>query len=151
MRIIYQDASGGCSVFIPSPGIDPTDPAVIAKVVPNGIPYAIVAIADVPSDRSYRNAWVADVANGTIRHDLTKARELHRDYMRHARTPLLLELDIQYMRADEQGPLGNAAKAKILIQKQALRDVTSDTAIEAAQTVEALKTVWPAILGRSPF
>ena len=74
--------------------------------------------------------------------NMAKARNIHREKMRAARTPLLAALDIAFQRALEQ----NANTATIVAQKQALRDVTSDPAIEAAQTVEELKAVWPDIL-----
>jgi len=74
--------------------------------------------------------------------DMEKARDIHRDKMRVARAPLLTTLDVAFQRALEQ----NANTATIVAQKQALRDVTSDPAIEAAQTVDELKAVWPDIL-----
>jgi hypothetical protein len=74
--------------------------------------------------------------------NMEKARNIHRENMRAARTPLLAALDVAFQRALEQ----NANTATIVAQKQALRDVTSDPAIEAAQTVEELKAVWPDIL-----
>lgn len=64
--------------------------------------------------------------------------------MRAARAPKLAALDIAYQRADEAGD--DAEKARITALKQALRDVTSDPAIEAATTTEILKSVWPDIL-----
>ena len=30
---------------------------VIAKSVPEGKPYKIVDVADIPTDRTFRNAW----------------------------------------------------------------------------------------------
>jgi hypothetical protein len=74
--------------------------------------------------------------------NMEKARNIHREKMRAARTPLLAALDVAFQRALEQ----NANTATIVAQKQALRDVTSDPAIEAAQTVEELKAVWPEVL-----
>ena len=56
----------------------------------------------------------------------------------------LAALDVEYQHADERGDV--AEKARIAAKKQALRDVTADPAIEAAQTPEALKAVWPDIL-----
>jgi len=74
--------------------------------------------------------------------NMEKARNIHREKMRAARAPLLAALDVAFQRALEQ----NANTATIVAQKQALRDVTSDPAIEAAQTVEELKAVWPEVL-----
>lgn len=74
--------------------------------------------------------------------NMEKARDIHRARMRIAREPLLAKLDIAFQRALEQ----NTNTATIVAQKQALRDVTSDPAIEAAQTIDELKAVWPDIL-----
>jgi hypothetical protein len=74
--------------------------------------------------------------------NMAKARDIHRAKMRAARDPLFAALDIAYQRATETG----ADTAEIVAKKQALRDVTIDPAIEAAQTIEALKAVWPEIL-----
>jgi hypothetical protein len=74
--------------------------------------------------------------------NMEKARDIHRDKMRVARAPLLTTLDVAFQRALEQ----NANTAAVVAQKQALRDVTSNPAIEAAQTVDELKAVWPDIL-----
>jgi hypothetical protein len=74
--------------------------------------------------------------------NMAKARDIHRARMREARTPLLSALDIQFQRALES----NADTSAIVAKKQALRDVTADPAIEAAQTIEELKAVWPEVL-----
>lgn len=74
--------------------------------------------------------------------DMAKARDIHRDRMRQARTPKLAALDVAFQRAHEM----SNDTAAIVAQKQALRDVTADPAIEAAQTPDELKMVWPEIL-----
>jgi hypothetical protein len=95
-----------------------------------------------PSDRTFRNAWKLD--SGAIEVDMTKAREMHKQKLREMRKPKLEALDSDYMRADEGGK--TAEKKAVAAKKQALRDVTSDPAIEAAQTPEELKAVIPAAL-----
>jgi hypothetical protein len=74
--------------------------------------------------------------------NMIKARDLHREKLRQAREPKFKNLDIAYMVAVERG----LNTAEIVAQKQALRDVTSDPAIEAAQTTDQLKAVWPEAL-----
>jgi hypothetical protein len=54
-RIIYSNDEGGVSIVIPT-GEAPID-EVIAKSVPTGKPYKIVDVADIPTDRTFRNAW----------------------------------------------------------------------------------------------
>lgn len=79
--------------------------------------------------------------------DLDKAKDIHKDYIRAARQPLLEKLDVDFVRALEQGQ----DTAPIADQKQVLRDVTKDPAIEAAATVEELKAAWPGVLGPNPL
>ena len=56
-RIIYQNDNGGVAVIIPAPECDLTIEAIAAKDVPAGTPFKIVDVADIPSDRTFRNAW----------------------------------------------------------------------------------------------
>lgn len=115
---------------------------VAAKAIPPGIAFTAVPKSQIPTDRTYRDAWTHD---GTrFDYDFARARELHRDRLRAQRAPLLEQLDIEYQRADEAGDLGK--KAKIAIQKQALRDVTKHPAIDSASTIEQLKAAVPEIL-----
>jgi hypothetical protein len=54
-RIIFPNDEGGVSIIVPSPNVQSIDQ--IIKDVPEGKPYQIIDINDVPSDRTYRNAW----------------------------------------------------------------------------------------------
>ena len=101
-----------------------------------------VDTADIPADRSYRNGWT--VSAGKIIHDMEKCRELHKNKMRTARAPKLAALDVEYQRADEIGDV--QLKKDIAAKKKVLRDITSIPDIDAAQTVEELKKVWPEVL-----
>ena len=66
-RIIYPNEEGGVCIIIPSPealeqhGIQ----AIAIKDVPAGKPFKIVDAADIPSDRSDRDAWTVDEADLT--------------------------------------------------------------------------------------
>jgi hypothetical protein len=63
-RIIYQNEEGGVSVIIPADcGL--TIEQIAAKDVPAGLPYKIVDVADIPTDRSERSAWTVDEADLT--------------------------------------------------------------------------------------
>lgn len=161
MRIIYQNESGGCSVVVPTAEAlaSMTLDQVAAKVVPAGTPYKIVPATEIPSDRTYRNAWAADVVNGKINHDMVKAREIHKDHMRRVRKPLLEALDLEYFKHDEISRIGtpaekaaaNSALATVIAQKKALREVTANPGIAAATTFPELKQVWPTELGANPL
>jgi len=53
-RVIYPNDEGGVSIVVPAPGVSQED---VLKAVPAGKPYKIVDVADVPSDRTFRDAW----------------------------------------------------------------------------------------------
>jgi hypothetical protein len=56
-RIIYPNNDGGVSIIIPAPECELTIEEIAAKDVPAGKPYKIVDAADIPSDRTFRDAW----------------------------------------------------------------------------------------------
>jgi hypothetical protein len=57
LRVIYPTDDGGVAVIIPSPNCGLTIEQIAAKDVPEGKPFQIVDVADIPSDRTFRNAW----------------------------------------------------------------------------------------------
>lgn len=90
--------------------------------------------------RWHRNAL--EDAGGKIQHNMPKARELHRQMLRHFNGDKLIFLDRDWV---------NASVAKdILMVKQvedkrkALADTVIDPRIEAAQTIDELLLVTPA-------
>jgi hypothetical protein len=54
-RIIYPTDDGGVAILIPTGELSIEE--VIAKDVPEGKPFKIVDVADIPTDRTFRNAW----------------------------------------------------------------------------------------------
>jgi len=58
-RIIYPNDDGGVSIIIPTPEAleTMTIEEIAAKDVPTGKPFKIVDVSDIPSDRTFRNAW----------------------------------------------------------------------------------------------
>ena len=58
-RIIYPNDDGGVSILIPTEEYlaEHTIEELAAKDVPQGKPYKIVDVADIPTDRTFRNAW----------------------------------------------------------------------------------------------
>lgn len=114
-------------------------PSVQARVVG----HRTASVSEFPADYTFRLAWRDTVKS--IEVHMPTARDIWRDKMREARAGKLAALDAEYMRADEAGDV--QGKKSIAAKKQVLRDVTSDPAIESAQTPEALKAVWPAALG----
>jgi hypothetical protein len=62
-RIIYQTPEGGTAVIIPAANCGLTLEQIAAKDVPTGLPYKIVDVADIPTDRASRNFWTVDVTD----------------------------------------------------------------------------------------
>jgi hypothetical protein len=56
-RIIYPNDEVGVAIIIPALECGLTIEEIAAKDVPTGKPYKIVDAADIPSDRTFRNAW----------------------------------------------------------------------------------------------
>jgi hypothetical protein len=56
-RIIYPTDNGGVAVIVPAPECGLTIQEIADKDVPEGTPYKIVDVADIPTDRTFRNAW----------------------------------------------------------------------------------------------
>jgi hypothetical protein len=77
-RIIFQNESGGVSVIVPTGSVE-----LALKDVPPGVPYEIVEATDIPSDRFFRNAWIADGAAVAV--DLGKAKDIGHDKRRAQR------------------------------------------------------------------
>ena len=60
-RIIYKEKDS-VSIIIPSPKWEGTIEELAKKDVPTGKKYKIVDASEIPSDRSFRNAWEVDEA-----------------------------------------------------------------------------------------
>jgi hypothetical protein len=56
-RIIYPTDDGGVAIIIPASECGLTIEEIAAKDVPEGKPFKIVDVAEIPSDRLFRNAW----------------------------------------------------------------------------------------------
>ena len=58
-RIIYPTDNGGVAIIIPAPEAleTMTIEEIAAKDVPAGKEFKIIDTADVPTDRTFRNAW----------------------------------------------------------------------------------------------
>ena len=68
--------------------------------------------------------------------NINKAKEIWKDKIRVARKPKLEELDIQFMKAQEN----NEDTSAIVAKKQELRDYP--TQVDSATTTEEIKAVW---------
>lgn len=57
-RIIFPNDEGGVSVIVPAAECGLSIEEIAAKDVPAGKPFKIVDVSDIPSDRTFRGAWV---------------------------------------------------------------------------------------------
>lgn len=141
-KIVFTRPDGGVSVIHPVISKDDdgmSEEQALARALAKDVPAdainpTVVEEREVPSDRTFRDAWKHD---GGIVVDMPKAREIHKNRLRALRAPLLQALDVDFMRATERG----TPTAGIVAAKQVLRDVTKDPRIEAAKTPEDLKLV----------
>lgn len=51
-RIIYKTEDGGVAVIIPAVSVE-----LAMKDIPEGAQYKVVDVSDIPSDRTFRDAW----------------------------------------------------------------------------------------------
>lgn len=56
-RIIYPTDNGGVAIIIPARDCGLTIDEIVAKDVPEGKPFKIVDVSDIPEDRTFRDAW----------------------------------------------------------------------------------------------
>jgi len=89
MKIIYTNESGGVSVIHPTGELSIEE--IAKKDVPVGVAYEIVEDDAIPSDRTFRNAWV--MGDCCIEHDLDKCKALGHDMRRAKRAEEFAPLD----------------------------------------------------------
>lgn len=101
-RIIYRQENGSVAILVPSLE---TDLKRLEDDVPEGVEYEIVDVKDIPSDRSFRNAWVQDTTESSMKIGvkLDRAVGISLERVRNARDDLFVELDKQYMIAQREG------------------------------------------------
>ena len=131
MKIIYQTATG---VAIIHPTGELSIEECAKQSVPAGVPYRIVNDDEVPSDRTFRNAWSDD--NG-IKVDMPKAKAITHEARRAARSAEFAPLDIKATIPSE-AVAAEAARAGIRAKYAIMQ-----TAIDAATTTDQLKAAMP--------
>lgn len=63
-RIIYPNLdNGSICIIIPSPDTNLTIEEIALQDVPKNLPYLIVDESMIPTDRTFRNAWIANFDN----------------------------------------------------------------------------------------
>lgn len=103
------------------------------------VSWRIIADAEIPVDRTYRNAWVDKGAK--IDHDMTKVVSLELERIRADRKPVMDDLDAQYMRAI--GQKNEVEAAAVEAKRQELRDLPATILpeLQNAKTVDEVKAI----------
>jgi hypothetical protein len=128
-KIIYQTPEGGVAVIIPTESV-----ALALKDVPEGVPYEIVTTDDIPTDRTFRGAWV--MGDCCIEHDLDRCRAIGHDIRRTKRAEEFAPLDEVIAK---QIPGNDAAAAEAARQSIREKYAAVQEAIEAASSPDQIK------------
>ena len=139
-KIIFTDSDGALSVVHPvrnTLGETLTTDAEIEqrawdKLPKDAINPQFVDEAEIPTDRTFRNAWKDE---GGIKVDMVKAKGLTKDRLRNERKPLLEAQDVAFQRALESG----ASTVAIVSEKQRLRDITKQ--VDGITSLDELKAL----------
>ena len=87
-RIIYTQPDGTVAIIVPAGDVNDC-----IKDVPAGVDYEIVDDSEIPSDRTFRNAWKR---NGkAVETDIPKAKEIAHDKRRVKRSEEFAPLDVE--------------------------------------------------------
>jgi hypothetical protein len=137
-RIIYSNDEGGVSIIVPALECGLTIEEIAAKDVPAGTDYEIVDVSEIPSDRTFRNAW--EKSGKAVVTNLNKAKGIAHEKRRATRAEEFEPHD-DVIAKQIPGKDSQAAEAA----RQAVRDkyAAMQDQIDAAQTVEELIAVMP--------
>lgn len=100
------------------------------KDVPQGLDSRIIDVDQLPSDRTFRDAWTDDLPTETVDVDYAKACDIKMAEIRAKRDEKLAELDIETMKGVD-----------VQSEKQVLRDLPEK--VELPETVEELAKFIP--------
>jgi len=131
--IIYTNENGNVSITFPAPEFLETH--IIEDVLAKDCPDHAIIVDDstLPTDHDFFNAW--RLVDGVVSVNLDAAKEIKKEELRFARTPLLQIQDVAFQRALETG----ADTSSIVAEKQRLRDITKFA--DAATTLEQLRAI----------
>jgi len=109
------------------------------KLPVDAINPRFVVDSEIPTDRTFRDAWADAATEITI--DMTKARNIHLEGIRIKRNAELFKLDIQATKAQDIGD--TETLTQIRARKQELRDLpaTLIPTLASAVSADALKAV----------
>lgn len=95
-RIIVETANGGIAVIVPADGFTAQICIEKGDVPEDAIQHKVVQTEDVPSDRTFRSAWVWDGRKkNKMRESVTKSKEICHNRRRCKRNEEFKPLDIK--------------------------------------------------------
>ena len=128
IRIFFDtDPLYNC-VRIESPSVE----NIYAQLPSTAISVREVDESDIPTDRTFRNAWEY---NDGIKVNVPKAKDITKNRLRAERKPLLEAQDILFQRALETGK----NTEEIVKEKQRLRDITKQ--VDSLTSLDELKAL----------
>ena len=132
-KIIYLDPEEGTLAVVHPTGEVPIE-QLAGMVVPEGVSYEIVDDDIIPSDRTFRDAWVR--TGSTISEDLAKSKEIGHEYRRNKRAEEFAPYDdvIAKQIPGADADAAEAARAAIRTKYE-----TVQTNIDAATTTAEIK------------
>jgi hypothetical protein len=130
-RIIYGTPDGGVAVIIPTGELPVED--VFKKDVPQGVEAEIVDVSEIPSDRTFRNAW--EKSGKKITTNIAKAKNIAHEKRRNKRAAEFAPLDIEAT-IPSKAKAAESARQAIREKYEIMQD-----AIDEAQTTDELKEI----------
>jgi Flp pilus assembly secretin CpaC len=141
-RIIFKSDENSVAVVVPSPKYSGTIEELAESVVPDSTSYEIVEDSDVPSDRTFRNAWTLE--GSTLSVNMGKAKDIAHSARRTDRDILMAPLDIKATIPAEQ--------SQAEVEREAIRDANAELQIkiDACETPEALSKLIVGLQTKNP-
>ena len=128
-KIIYTNSDGTVSIITPVGNVNDA-----IKDVPSGISYEIVDDDKIPTDRTFRNAWVK--GSGVVTEDVTKAKAIAHGTRREKR-------EVEFKPYDDiiskQIPGKSASDAEIARAAIRTKYATMQTNIDNSTTISKIK------------
>lgn len=91
--IIYKSNEGGVTIVIPAIDSGLTIEEIAVKDVPQGTDFEIIDISEIPTDRTFRNAWEKN--GSSIVHNMNKVKSIAHGKRREMRAKEFAPLDIE--------------------------------------------------------
>jgi len=128
-KIIYSNSNGIACIITPTGDVNDA-----IKDVPSGVSYEIVEDNKIPTDRTFRNAWVK--GSGVVTEDVTKAKVIAHTTRREKR-------EVEFKPHDDiiskQIPGKSASDAETARAAIRTKYATMQTDIDNATTISKIK------------